>query len=91
MEEGTSVDGTAANNGEVVVRSSNESAKRQRVDRCFSFMEVSIDPGIKSLKHLDSTKFKNQIRRWAKAVVGYARQDSTSRNSQFSIAMNNMK
>uniref|UniRef100_A0A251U0J4 Uncharacterized protein n=1 Tax=Helianthus annuus TaxID=4232 RepID=A0A251U0J4_HELAN len=29
-------------------------AKRQRYDRCFSFMEISIDPGIKSLKRLDS-------------------------------------
>ncbi|KAK3009330.1 hypothetical protein RJ639_014471 [Escallonia herrerae] len=75
MEEGTSVIGTAPNSGEVVVNSSNEGAKRQRVDRCFSFVEVSVDPGIKSLKHLDSTKFKNQIRRWAKAVVGYARQN----------------
>ncbi|KAK2983842.1 hypothetical protein RJ640_008518 [Escallonia rubra] len=85
MEEGTSVDGTAANSGEVAVRSSNEGAKRQRVDRCFSFMEVSVDPGIKSLKHLDSKKFKNQIRRWAKAVVGYARQDSTSKYSLGSV------
>ena len=51
-------------------------AKRQRFDRCFSFMEISIEPGIKSLKHLDSKKFKSEIQRWAKSVVTYARQVS---------------
>ncbi|MFS7974432.1 hypothetical protein Hanom_Chr09g00868671 [Helianthus anomalus] len=50
--------------------------KRQRYDRCFSFMEISMDPGIKSLKRLDSRKFKSEIQRWAKAVVRYARQVS---------------
>ncbi|PSS18042.1 2,3-bisphosphoglycerate-dependent phosphoglycerate mutase [Actinidia chinensis var. chinensis] len=62
-------------------------AKRQRFDRCFSsFMEISIEPGIKSLKHLDSKKFKSEIKKWAKAVVTYARQVSdrfgSSRRSQ---------
>ncbi|PWA62963.1 hypothetical protein CTI12_AA246910 [Artemisia annua] len=50
--------------------------KKQRYDRCFSFMEIKIDPGIKSLKRLDSRKFKFEIQRWAKAVVRYARQVS---------------
>lgn len=49
--------------------------KRRRTDRCLSFAEISIEPG-KSLKHLDSKKFKNDIKRWAKAVVAYARQVS---------------
>lgn len=53
-----------------------QNAKRQRYDRCFSFMEIKIDPGIKSLKRLDSRKFKSEIQRWAKAVVRYARQVS---------------
>ncbi|KVI05874.1 uncharacterized protein LOC112509569 [Cynara cardunculus var. scolymus] len=51
-------------------------AKKPRYDRCFSFMEISIDPSIKSLKRLDSRKFKFEIQRWAKAVVRYARQVS---------------
>lgn len=60
-----------ATNGEVV----NSTAKRQRSDSCFSFMEISIEPsGIKSLKHLNSKKFKSEIKRWAKAVTSYARQ-----------------
>lgn len=54
----------------------DESAKRQRFDRCYSFMEVTVEPGLKSLKHLDSKKFKLEIKRWAKAVVRYARQVS---------------
>ena len=48
-------------------------SKRVRFDRCFSFAEISIEPG-KSLKDLDSNKFKSEIKRWAKAVVAYARQ-----------------
>lgn len=54
----------------------NNTGKRQRTDRCFSFMEITIEPGTKSLKHLDSKKFKSEIKRWAKAVVTYARQVS---------------
>lgn len=52
------------------------SAKRMRFDRCFSFMEISsIEPG-SSLKDLDSGKLKSGIKKWAKAVVAYARQVS---------------
>lgn len=42
-------------------------------NRCFS---LSIDPGVKSLKHLDSKKLKEEIKKWAKKVVAYARQVS---------------
>ncbi|GMI99374.1 hypothetical protein HRI_003606700 [Hibiscus trionum] len=38
------------------------------------FMEVPTEPGVSSLKELDSNKLKAEIKRWAKAVVGYARQ-----------------
>lgn len=46
-----------------------------RYDRCFSGLELS---GIGSgpLKDVDAGKLKNQIRRWAKAVVAFARQIS---------------
>ncbi|CAK7356815.1 unnamed protein product [Dovyalis caffra] len=69
------------NDGEVVkvndpVNEQQVSAKRRRSDRCFSFNEISIEPG-KSLKDLDSNKFKIDIKRWAKAVVAYARQVSS--------------
>ncbi|VVA24273.1 PREDICTED: PHAVU_010G142400g [Prunus dulcis] len=57
------------NGGDVVT------AKRRRFDRCFSFMEISTEQG-KSLKDMDSEKLKSGIRRWAKAVVAYARQVS---------------
>ncbi|KAM1826079.1 hypothetical protein ACFX13_025474 [Malus domestica] len=50
-------------------------AKRTRFHRCFSFIEVSTEPG-KSLKDMDSEKLKSGIMRWAKAVVEYARQVS---------------
>ncbi|XVE88757.1 hypothetical protein DITRI_Ditri19aG0094500 [Diplodiscus trichospermus] len=49
--------------------------KRRRFNRCFSFMEVSMEP-VSSLSELDSNKFKSEIKRWAKAVVAYARQVS---------------
>ncbi|KAJ6711764.1 hypothetical protein OIU79_008069 [Salix purpurea] len=58
------------------VKDDQVSAKRRRSDRCFSFKEISIEPG-KSLKHMDSNKFKIEIKRWAKAVVAYARQVSS--------------
>ncbi|GMI99373.1 hypothetical protein HRI_003606600 [Hibiscus trionum] len=35
---------------------------------------VPTEPGVSSLKELDSNKLKAEIKRWAKAVVGYARQ-----------------
>ncbi|WOH10806.1 hypothetical protein DCAR_0730279 [Daucus carota subsp. sativus] len=53
-----------------------EIAKRSRSDKCFSYIEVSMEPGIKSLKRLDSKKFKAQIKKWAKAVANYTRQAS---------------
>ncbi|KAF2301995.1 hypothetical protein GH714_031178 [Hevea brasiliensis] len=59
-----------------VVKANNDpaAAKRGRFGRCFSVeQEISIEPG-KSLKDLDSNKFKADIKRWAKAVVAYARQ-----------------
>ncbi|XWS18907.1 hypothetical protein CRYUN_Cryun32bG0085100 [Craigia yunnanensis] len=49
--------------------------RRRGFDRCFSFMEVSMEP-VSSLNELDSNKFKAEIKRWAKAVVAYARQVS---------------
>ncbi|KAB1218456.1 hypothetical protein CJ030_MR3G026336 [Morella rubra] len=61
------------NNGEAVVE--GDVAKRGRFDRCFSFMEISVEPG-KALKEMDSSKLKSEITRWAKAVVAYARQVS---------------
>ncbi|KAF2323534.1 hypothetical protein GH714_035950 [Hevea brasiliensis] len=60
-----------------VVKANNDpvTAKRRRFGRCFSAMQIHIQPG-KSLKDLDSNKFKAEIKRWAKAVVAYARQVS---------------
>ncbi|KAG2728874.1 hypothetical protein I3843_01G219200 [Carya illinoinensis] len=60
-------------NGESVKK--GEVAKRGRFDRCFSFREISVEPG-KQLKDMDSYKLKSEIKRWAKAVVAYARQVS---------------
>ncbi|XP_058180906.1 uncharacterized protein LOC131299279 [Rhododendron vialii] len=75
-----SVNGASAapinSGGSDVAKHNNDTGKRQRTDRCFSFMEITIEPGTKSLKHLDSKKFKSEIKRWAKAVVTYARQVS---------------
>jgi hypothetical protein len=53
-----------------------KSSKRRRFDRCFSSVEVvSMEQG-KKLKEMDSNKLKSEIKRWAKAVVAYARQVS---------------
>ncbi|KAL1538257.1 hypothetical protein AAHA92_27021 [Salvia divinorum] len=59
-------------------KNSGHGAKKRRTSSssCFSFMEISIDPGVKSLKHLDSDKLKEGIKKWAKAVATYARQVS---------------
>lgn len=57
-----------------VIKSSQNGAKRGRSDHCFSFVQISIDPGVKSLKQLDSKKFKEDIKKWAKRVAAYARQ-----------------
>lgn len=51
-------------------------AKGRQSNGCLNFMEISIDPGVKSLKHLDSQKLKGKIKKWAKAVATYARQVS---------------
>lgn len=59
-----------------IMKSDETAAKRGSFNRCFSFMEISIDPGMKSLKHVDSKKFKEEIKKWAKTVVTYARQVS---------------
>lgn len=48
--------------------------KAARYDRCFSGLELSIGPG--PLKDVDAGKLKVQIKRWAKAVVAFARQIS---------------
>uniref|UniRef100_A0A0E0JK44 Uncharacterized protein n=1 Tax=Oryza punctata TaxID=4537 RepID=A0A0E0JK44_ORYPU len=45
-----------------------------RYARCFSGLEISVGPG--SLRDADAGRLKSQIRRWAKAVVAYARQIS---------------
>lgn len=46
-----------------------------RYDRCFSGLELS-SIGSGPLKDVDAGKLKDQIRRWAKAVVAFARQIS---------------
>ncbi|OVA11743.1 hypothetical protein BVC80_41g33 [Macleaya cordata] len=48
-------------------------AKRRRYNRCFTCMEIKIEPA-GSLKDLDSDMLKTEIKKWAKAVVAYARQ-----------------
>ncbi|BAT98440.1 hypothetical protein VIGAN_09209600 [Vigna angularis var. angularis] len=54
-----------------------KSSKRRRFDRPFSSVELSMEPG-KQLKDMDSNKLKADIKKWAKAVVAYARQISGS-------------
>ncbi|OMO66386.1 hypothetical protein COLO4_30598 [Corchorus olitorius] len=61
------------NKNNVVTTRTN--TKRGSFKRCFSFVEVSMEP-VSSLSELDSNKFKAEIKRWAKAVVAYARQVS---------------
>lgn len=60
------------------VKNSSRGAKKRCTSSrlCFSFMEISVDPSMKSLKHLDSDKLKEGIKKWAKAVATYARQVS---------------
>lgn len=69
------------NGGDVAVVQQKESgsgssgkkvADQRRYSRCFSGLELSIGPG--PLKDVDAGKLKGQIRKWARAVVGYARQ-----------------
>ncbi|KAI3416641.1 uncharacterized protein J3R85_015273 [Psidium guajava] len=70
----SSSEATGTSNNDAVV------AKKRRTDRCFSFsfMEINIEKpaGSTSLEDVDSNKLKAEIRRWAKAVVRYARQVS---------------
>lgn len=54
----------------------DEQPKRAKFNRCFSGLEFKMEA--KPLKELDSEKLKNEIKRWAKAVVKYARQISGS-------------
>lgn len=51
-------------------------AKRRRFDRWFSSVEVVPMEQGKQLKDMDSNKLKAEIKKWAKAVVAYARQVS---------------
>lgn len=71
----------ALGDDEAVVGDGDVNAKRRRFDHCFSFMEISMEPG-SSLKDMDSNKLKTEIKRWAKAVVIYARQVSSHFGSQ---------
>lgn len=57
-----------------------ESPKRARFDRCFSGIEFRMEA--KPLKELDPENLKKEIKRWAKAVVTYARQLSGSFSSR---------
>ncbi|XP_057450915.1 uncharacterized protein LOC130742834 [Lotus japonicus] len=54
----------------------NGIAKRRRFDRWFSSVEVVPMEQGKQLKDMDSNKLKAEIKKWAKAVVAYARQVS---------------
>ncbi|KAL5160305.1 hypothetical protein HKD37_07G017848 [Glycine soja] len=56
-------------------------SKRRRLNRCFSSVELSMEPG-KQLKDMDSNKLKGEIKRWAKAVVAYARQAQEREDKQ---------
>ncbi|KAE8720044.1 FBD-associated F-box protein [Hibiscus syriacus] len=67
----------AFDNGDEAIKSNvtDTNRKWRRFNQCFSFKEVQVEL-VSSLKDLDSTKFKVEIKRWAKAVVAYARQVS---------------
>ncbi|OIW11861.1 hypothetical protein TanjilG_31611 [Lupinus angustifolius] len=62
------------NNGHSIIKG-QKSAKRRHSDRRSSSREVTLEQG-KRLKDMDSNKLKAEIKRWAKAVVAYARQIS---------------
>ncbi|KAG1346398.1 hypothetical protein COCNU_06G002270 [Cocos nucifera] len=68
-------------------------SKRARFDRCFSGLEFKMDSG--PLKELDPEKLKKEIKRWAKAVVAYARQLSagfgSSRDRQLSGSFGSLR
>ncbi|XXG57174.1 hypothetical protein AAC387_Pa03g4398 [Persea americana] len=50
-------------------------AKPEHLNRCFSSLRLNTIP-VEGLKDIDSEKLKAEIKRWAKAVVAYARQAS---------------
>ncbi|TVU34118.1 hypothetical protein EJB05_15947, partial [Eragrostis curvula] len=52
----------------------DDGRKQPRYGRCFSGLELRIGPG--PLRDMDPGRLKGQIRKWAKAVVAYARQIS---------------
>ncbi|KAF5180261.1 hypothetical protein FRX31_030154 [Thalictrum thalictroides] len=66
---------------EAVLMTSTETVKREttqdkqsNLERCFSSVKIIIESG--QLETLDSEKLKMAIKKWAKAVVSYARQVS---------------
>ena len=61
---------------DAIAGGSGSRSKRAHFDRCFSGLEFKMDSG--PLKELDPDKLKKEIKRWAKAVVAYARQLSGS-------------
>nr|DAD44488.1 TPA_asm: hypothetical protein HUJ06_002718 [Nelumbo nucifera] len=54
------------------LRDGGTKVKRRRLDRSFSYREITIEST--SLKDVDSDKLKMEIKRWAKAVVAYAQE-----------------
>ncbi|RLN25372.1 uncharacterized protein C2845_PM07G12740 [Panicum miliaceum] len=79
-EGGESGDGAAVREEDGLPRGGGGSRNRKQqkaarpYGRCFSGLELSIGPA--PLKDMDAGKLKDQIRRWAKAVVAFARQIS---------------
>ncbi|PUZ56210.1 hypothetical protein GQ55_5G277400 [Panicum hallii var. hallii] len=76
-EGGENGDGAAVRDDEGGGGGSGGNRKQQkaaRYGRCFSGLELSIGPA--PLKDMDAGRLKDQIRRWAKAVVAFARQIS---------------
>ncbi|PON35751.1 hypothetical protein PanWU01x14_333990 [Parasponia andersonii] len=70
-----SVKKTLSLNRGKAVKGHQISVKRGKYGRCLSFVELPMERG-KTLKEMDSNKLKFEIKRWAKAVVAYARQVS---------------
>ncbi|KAK2654326.1 hypothetical protein Ddye_014182 [Dipteronia dyeriana] len=68
-------------------------SKRRKLGTRFSFQEISIQRSTenKSLKDMNSDELKTKIRRWAKAVVAYARQVSGKFGSSSRVDRNNSK
>ena len=75
-EEVAEVEGTEdGGDGAVVQQKESSGGKKAgaaRYGRCFSGLELNVGPG--PLKDVYAGKLKGQIRRWARAVVAYARQ-----------------